>query len=166
MANRDKPDLKIIIIILVANILFSLVLWLIVPRMLKPKKPVAKKDIQQEKIDKEKDEAAKPKDYFTEYAVIPWEDIVVNPQDASDRYLLIKLGFEYKLADKKLPDEIKNKTVLLTDRINSYLSEKKLEELARNDFREVMRQDINFIVNELLKEGKITKVLFSQYVIQ
>jgi flagellar basal body-associated protein FliL len=108
------------------------------------------------------------KDYFKEYSIFNLEDIVVMPQSNSSEthYLVIKMGFEYHLSDKKLPDELKNKIILITDNISFYLSSQSLDDLSKIHYRSVLKDEIKSMVNQVLTQGEITNVLFAQYIIQ
>lgn len=167
--SNGEINIKVIIIIIAANIILSVLLWIFIPKFLGTDKNPAEekeKNAQTENEEAKKDSTENVKDYFEDYAIYNWEDIIVNPSDADNRYLVVSLGFEYKLEDEKLPTELENKKVLITDNINSYLSSQSLIDLANNKNREKMKENIKKIVNKLLSEGKITNVLFAQYVIQ
>jgi len=106
------------------------------------------------------------KDYINDYTVYSLGDIVVNIPGEETHYLVVTVAFEYQLKDKKLPDELKNKDVLIKDKLNSYFAAKNLVDLQDITKREKMKEDILEEVNQMLLEGEITKVLFAQFVIQ
>jgi flagellar FliL protein len=106
------------------------------------------------------------KDYIKDYTVYSLGDIVVNIPGEETHYLVVTIAFEYQLKDKKLPDELKNKDVLIKDKLNSYFAAKNLADLQDITKREKMKEDILEEVNQMLLEGEITKVLFAQFVIQ
>lgn len=106
------------------------------------------------------------KDYIKDYTVYSLGDIVVNIPGEETHYLVVTIAFEYQIKDKKLPDELKNKDVLIKDRLNTYFGSKSLAELQDVKNRDKMKTDILDIVNNMLLEGEITKVLFAQFVIQ
>jgi len=171
-----KLNIMVILIIVVVNLILSFLLWLFIPKMITPKnistedslRTDAEKDTTKDSLSVDSGivDNSQSKDYFNEYAIYNWEDIIVNPSNSSERFLMVSLGFEYKLEDEKLPDELKNKTILITDNLNTYFSSQKIEDLVINDFRNKMKVDIIKIVNSQLSEGKITRVFFAQYVIQ
>ena len=105
------------------------------------------------------------KDFIIEYATWPLGQIAVNPA-GSQRFFIATITFEHRIADKNLPTELKNKLPLLNDAITSYFSKKAEEELRVFDNRDGFKTDILKMVNDLLLEGRITNVLFEQFVIQ
>ncbi|PID28500.1 MAG: hypothetical protein CSB55_04940 [Candidatus Cloacimonadota bacterium] len=130
----------------------------------KPKKKKDKKEYAESGEDSNLNLEAK--DYFKEFSIFNLEDIVVNPQSADGHFLVVKMGFEYHLSDKKLPDELKNKVILITDNISFYLSSQSLGDLSKIQYRSVLKDEIKSMVNQVLTEGEITNVLFAQYIIQ
>ena len=105
------------------------------------------------------------KDFIIDYATFPLGQIAVNPA-GSQRFFIATITFEHRIADKNLPTELKNKLPLLNDGITSYFAKKTEEELRIFDNRDGFKTDIQKVVNDMLREGRITNVLFEQFVIQ
>jgi len=106
-------------------------------------------------------------DYIKDYAIFTLGDIVVNPRDAEkNTYLITSISFAYRLSDKNMPVELKNKTPIFRDSILSYFSRCTLVDLRDIEKRDTFKEDIMRMVNESLLEGRITNVLFEQFVIQ
>lgn len=181
--NSGKINLMIIIIIVVLQILLGAGLYFFVfnkpDGSIKPIKAETKKDStesvdEESKDSEEKDEKNKgdkkskseAKDYINEYTLFSLEDIVVNPKDSPDKFLVITMALEFKLKDENLPTELKNKTLLLKDRINFYFAQKTYDELEQLQNREKYKKELLKMVNNLLTEGKITNVIFAQFVLQ
>lgn len=107
--------------------------------------------------------------YFKEYSVFTnaeLEGIAINPQNADGHFLVLTLGLEYKQSDKKLPEELGLKMVLLKSRLIDYLSSKDLSYYDDIKNREALKINLKDLINSLLNNGKINRVLISQYVIQ
>jgi len=106
-------------------------------------------------------------DFIKDYAIFTLGDIVVNPKDAEkNTYLITSISFAYRLSDKNMPVELKNKTPIFRDSILSYFSKCSLVDLRDIEKRDTFKEDIMRMVNESLLEGRITNVLFEQFVIQ
>jgi len=106
-------------------------------------------------------------DFIKDYAIFTLGDIVVNPKEAEkNTYLITSISFAYRLTDKNMPVELKNKTPIFRDSILSYFSKCSLTDLRDIDKRDTFKEDIMRMVNESLLEGRITNVLFEQFVIQ
>jgi flagellar basal body-associated protein FliL len=108
------------------------------------------------------------KDYLKDYTIFQLGDIVVNPTLTTDenRFFVVSVSFEYRRADKKLPDELKQKVPLFRDGVMSYFSRLTVEDLRQFDNREVFKEDLMKMMNSLLVEGRITDVFFEQFVLQ
>ncbi len=172
--NSGKINIIIIVIIVVVQILIGAALYFFVfnkqDSVIKPIKAIAKKDSVSTKKDKkaetDKSTKSEAKDYIKEYTLFSLEQIAVNPKGSPDKFLVITMALEFKLSDKNLPVELKNKTLLLNDRISYYFALKSYEELIVLENRDKYKKDILNMINGLLTEGKITNVIFAQYVLQ
>ncbi len=179
MAEKSSNNKSLIIIVAVVVILQMVFTFVFMTFILKknnaavqqvvqnsdesqPKKSSKKSKRKKKRSSDEEDD----KDYINDYSVYSLGDIVVNIPGAETHYLVVTVAFEYQLKDKKLPDELKNKDVLIKDKLNSYFAAKTLEDLQDITKREKMKEDILDEVNQMLLEGEITKVLFAQFVIQ
>ena len=107
------------------------------------------------------------KDYVKEYTIWDLGDpLTVNPLNAPRSFFVVSISFEIRQADKKLPDELKNKLPLFKDSLQYFFSRLTLEELRDIEMRENYKRDIMRMVNGMLMEGRITNVIFAQWVIQ
>jgi flagellar FliL protein len=93
------------------------------------------------------------------------EDLVINPAfSGGERYLVLSLVF---ISDtKETQKEIEQKLPLIQDMLNTRLSQKGVWWYSNSENREALREEIRVAVNELLRTGKVTRVLFTKYVIQ
>lgn len=93
------------------------------------------------------------------------EDLVINPAfSGGERYLVLSLVF---ISDtKETQKEIEAKLPLIQDNLNTLLSQKGVWWYSNSENREGLREEIRVAVNELLRTGKVTRVLFTKYVIQ
>ena len=105
------------------------------------------------------------RDFITDYTTWPLGQIAVNPS-GSQRFFIATITFEYRLTEIKLPTELKNKLPLFNDALMSYFSKKTEDELRNIDNRDGFKDDIRKMINAMLIEGKITNVLFEQFVLQ
>lgn len=106
------------------------------------------------------------RDYLRNFAIYQMDDIIVNPKGTESRFLVVNFAFEYRTSDRRLPDELNNKKPIIVDQMNQYLASKFIEELSDITYRDQIREDIRTIVNYLLVEGQITRVLITQFIIQ
>ncbi|MCL1826782.1 MAG: flagellar basal body-associated FliL family protein [Candidatus Cloacimonetes bacterium] len=106
------------------------------------------------------------KDYLKDFALFNIDPLTINLAGEEPKYLVVSIAFEYRLSDKKLPDELRNKIPLLKDKLISYFSKLRIEDVRNHDNREIFKDDIISIINQLLLEGRITNVLFDQFVFQ
>ena len=106
------------------------------------------------------------KDYIKEYALYNLGDLTINLAGSDTRYLVVSISLEHRQADRRLPDELKNKTPIIRDRLISYFSRLTIDDIRNNDNREIFKDDIIRTLNGLLLEGRITYVVFEQFVFQ
>ncbi|HPM01756.1 MAG TPA: flagellar basal body-associated FliL family protein [Candidatus Cloacimonadota bacterium] len=179
--NSGKISILIIIIIVVLQIILAGALYFFVfkkddqnikPIKIEEKKNEDQKDSESdvEQLEQGKEGTTSPKvkakDYLTEYAIANLSDIVINPKDSPESFLVVSIALEYQIKNENLPTELKNKDLLIKDKILTYFSLKSKDELQNIDNREIFKKEIKKDVNALLIEGKITNVLFPQYVMQ
>jgi len=105
------------------------------------------------------------KDYIKDYALFDLGDIILNPM-GTERFFIAAIQLEYRQADKNLPTELKNKMPLMKDRVMQLFSRKSLEELRDIENRERYKEEVMRSVNSILLEGRVTSVIFEQFVIQ
>ena len=106
------------------------------------------------------------RDYTRDFAIFSVGDLVVNPLGTESRFLIATVLFEYRLTDRRLPPELQNKAPMFRDRITQYFSRLTIEDLRDVENRDVFRDDLMRVINNLLVEGRITDVFFEQFVIQ
>lgn len=93
------------------------------------------------------------------------KDVIVNPAGTNGtRFLLTTIGFEVSTGEGK--KELENKDVQVRDVLNSILTSKDLSYLVNADGREPLRQEISQKVGELIRNGSLTNVYFSKFIIQ
>jgi len=106
-------------------------------------------------------------DFIKDYAIFNLGDVVLNPMGAEkNTFFITTISFEYRLSDKNIAVELKNKTPIFRDLILSYFARVTLDDLKNFEKRDTFKEDIQRMVNGSLLEGKITNVLFEQFVIQ
>jgi flagellar protein FliL len=93
------------------------------------------------------------------------EPFIVNLADnTGDRYLKAVIQLEISgVAEVKALDELKPK---FRDCIVDMLSAKSFKELMDVNGKQPLREDIAAKLNAFMKKGKITKVYFTEFVIQ
>jgi len=105
------------------------------------------------------------RDFARDFTLFNVDDIIVNPAGV-DRFFVTSLSLEHRQADRNLPVELRNKTPLIKDAVIGYFSRLTVEELRDIDNRENYREDVMRIINGMLIEGRVTNVVFQQWVIQ
>jgi flagellar basal body-associated protein FliL len=105
------------------------------------------------------------KDYVKDFALYALGDVTVNPK-GSTGFLMVTISFEYRLTDVNLPAELKNKTAVFKDRLTSYFGNLTIDDLKEIDNRSIFKDDIMRLINGLLIQGRITSVIFDQFLIQ
>lgn len=93
------------------------------------------------------------------------ENMIVNPAESGgSRYLMVNVGFE---SDRDaVITEIDDKEVVVRDRVINLLSEFTVATLADINRRAFIKDTLRQSVNEVLKEGEVTRLYFTQYVLQ
>jgi flagellar basal body-associated protein FliL len=104
--------------------------------------------------------------FIKDYAIWSFGDLVVNPAGDDSRFFMVTISFEYRQADKRLPDELKAKRPLFNDALRQYFSRLTVDELRNHQNIDDYKEDIMRMVNSMLIEGRITNVLFEQFVLQ
>jgi flagellar basal body-associated protein FliL len=106
------------------------------------------------------------RDFTRDFALVAIGDVIVNPAGADNRFFIVSVSLEHRQADRRLPAEIASKTPLIQDTLTSYFSRLTVEEIRNIDYRETYREDIMRLINGLLMEGRVTNVIFSQWIVQ
>ncbi len=173
MANSEgKVNIIIIAAIVMANLLLSVGFYFFVIKKsdADPKKEAAAKkagDSEESSSESEGSDENKEKENPEAFGMHNMEDLVINPKDGDGRFLVITMGFEFdKMKYEKLEEELKAKDIVFKDSFNTYFASLSMAELQNIENRQKIKEDIKKMVNKDLSEGKIKKVLFSQFVIQ
>ena len=93
------------------------------------------------------------------------DNLIINPTGTDGkRYLMVKIGFE---SDKPAAlEELTTKDVVVRDAIVRYLSAQTVPDLAAIEKRDSLKGSLRKRINNILEEGQITRLYFTQYVIQ
>ena len=93
------------------------------------------------------------------------ENLIINPSGTDGtRYLMVKIAFES--AEAKALEEVTSKNVVVRDAILRFLQSKTVEDLSSIEQREEIKHDLRELINEILDNGDITRLYFTQYVLQ
>ena len=110
----------------------------------------------------EEEEGAEPVEYGE---FMEMENLIINPDGSSGkRYLMVKIGLESDKA--KALAEVTAKDVVVRDAILRNLSARTVEELASIEQRESLKDSLRAAINAILEEGEVTRLYFTQYVLQ
>jgi flagellar FliL protein len=97
--------------------------------------------------------------------VFPLEPFIVNIYDGQEvRYLKVKVEFE--MATPEVKAEVEARQAPLRDAILVLLTTKTLQEVQDLQGKNQLREEILTSVNKILPPGKITKVYFTDFVVQ
>ena len=93
------------------------------------------------------------------------ESLIINPFGTDGkRYLMIKIGLESNTA--KALEAVKEKAVVVRDAILKDLSSRTVAELASIEHRSQIKDGLREVINEILEKGEVTRLYFTQYVLQ
>ena len=97
--------------------------------------------------------------------VFPMEPFIVNIYDGQElRYLRVKVEFETATADAK--NEIELRQAPLRDAILVLLTTKTLQDVQDLQGKNQLRDEIMVAVNKILPPGKVSKIYFTDFVVQ
>jgi len=97
--------------------------------------------------------------------VFPLEPFIVNIYDGQEvRYLKVKVEFEMATPDVKA--EIESRQAPLRDAILVLLTTKTLPEIQDLQGKNQLREEILTSANKILPPGKVTRVYFTDFVVQ
>lgn len=112
---------------------------------------------------KEAPKVAEPKPAVI--TIWPMESFVVNIADGSgERYL--KLVIQLELSEAETVAELEKLKPRLRDSILDLLTPKTYKELMDTAGKQRLREDIAGRVNNVLSKGKVTRVYFTEFVVQ
>jgi flagellar FliL protein len=106
--------------------------------------------------------AEPPPDFGSFYEV---ENMIINPAESQgSRYLMVNVGFE---SDQEIVlTELENKEVVIRDRVIKMLGEFTVPELSDIDRRAFLKDTLLTSVNQVLQDGEVRRLYFTQYVLQ
>ncbi len=97
--------------------------------------------------------------------VYPLDDIIINPADTDGkRLLLVSLGLD--LNSKQQRDLLREREVILKDKVISILSSKRIEQLNSSSSKDSIRIELTNELNNMQLGGKINRIYFSKFIIQ
>ncbi len=97
--------------------------------------------------------------------IFAMEPFIVNIYDGQElRYLRVKVEFETATADAK--KEIEMRQAPLRDAILVLLTTKTLQDVQDLQGKNTLRDEIMVAVNKILPPGKVSKVYFTDFVVQ
>jgi flagellar FliL protein len=103
-----------------------------------------------------------PTEYGAFYEV---DNMIVNPAESQgSRYLMVNVGFESDA--EAVLTELENKEVVVRDRVIKLLGEFTVPELTNIDRRSFLKDTLRTSVNQILKNGPVRRLYFTQYVLQ
>ena len=116
-----------------------------------------------------KNKTAAPQKRVTNYAEIgpmyPMDKFIVNLYtEGSDRY--IKTAINFELSGEELSAELDMKQPLIRDIVIKTLSAKTYEEISTIRGKENLKDDIVMQVNQVLSDGQVNNIFFTDFVIQ
>ena len=95
----------------------------------------------------------------------PLEPFIVNIYDGQEiRYLKLKIEFE--MANSEVKAELDGKVAPLRDAILILLTTKTMQEIQDLQGKNTLREQILGAVNKIVPPGKVTKVYFTDFVVQ
>lgn len=97
--------------------------------------------------------------------IFPMEPFIVNIYDGQElRYLRVKVEFETATADAK--NEIELRQAPLRDAILVLLTTKTLQDVQDLQGKNQLRDEIMVAINKILPPGKVSRVYFTDFVVQ
>ena len=93
------------------------------------------------------------------------QNLIINPAGSDGRrYLMVNVGLE--TGEPKVLTELGEKDVVVRDAIIKLLGSRRVEELADIDLRGELKEELCDTVNAMLREGSVSRMYFTQYVLQ
>lgn len=112
--------------------------------------------------EKNDESAPAPTEYGAFYEV---DNMIVNPAESQgSRYLMVNVGFESDA--EAVLTELENKEVVVRDRVIKLLGEFTVPELTDIDRRSFLKDTLRTSVNQILTNGPVRRLYFTQYVLQ
>lgn len=82
----------------------------------------------------------------------------------STRFFKTKVSL--RTSSEETSEEIKAKNVLIRDAVIKALSDKRFEEVATQEGKLTLKQDVNDALDAILTEGEVNEVYFTEFIIQ
>jgi flagellar FliL protein len=109
--------------------------------------------------------SAKDGEEGTEGKIYVVKDLIVNPAGTNGtRFLLTTVGFEVTTAEAL--KELQNKDVMVRDALNTIFTSKDLATIVNIEGREEIRKEIEEKIGAILRNGALSNVYFSKFIIQ
>ncbi len=109
--------------------------------------------------------SARSTDYSQIGPMYPMDQFIVNLyNEGSSRYLKTTINFELSLAE--LSTEMDTKKPLIRDIVIKTLSAKTYEEISTIRGKESLKDEIAMKVNQVLSDGQVNNLFFTDFVIQ
>ena len=108
------------------------------------------------------EEEAEPIEYgqFTEL-----QGLIINPADSEGtRYLMLNIGIEAQ--DAGVLEQVDQMDMVIRDKILKLLSQRTVRELSDINLRDEIKTELKQAINDILEDGEITRLYFTQYVLQ
>jgi flagellar FliL protein len=121
------------------------------------------KDVIQGEREAQQEEKEKKRDDDLIGTTVPLEQFLVNLAGNRGRGLL-KVNMELEVDGPKVMEEIERRKPQLRDMIIILLSSKTYQQVSSTEGKDLLREDIRDNVNSFLTQGKIKKVLFTEFI--
>lgn len=103
-----------------------------------------------------------PREYGSFYEI---KGLIINPASSDGaRYLRIDVGLESD--EEKVISALESKEVVVRDRIIRLLGERPASELGDITLRDTLKTELRRSINDVLSDGSIDRIYFTQYVLQ
>jgi flagellar basal body-associated protein FliL len=95
-------------------------------------------------------------------AIVPLETLLVNLVDSG--YIRVNLAVEF--IDRDVPLRFYARQVLIRDALLALISAKKRDVVLSSDGKERLRTEIKELINAAIKEEKVERVLYTEYLVR
>ncbi len=93
------------------------------------------------------------------------DDLLINPAGSGGkRFLVVSLGVEAR--DGDVLAELTKRDIVVRDAVLRLLSRRTAEELGSIDLRSEIKEEVISELNGILQKGEITRLYFTQYLLQ
>lgn len=97
--------------------------------------------------------------------VFPLEPFIVNIYDGQElRYLKVKV--EMEMANPAIKPELEGRLAAMRDAILVVLTSKTLQDIQDMQGKNQLREEILIAVSKIIAQGKVTKIYFTDFVVQ